>query len=84
MGVSALLARGERPYTASMNLKNAAFLALIGMLLLALVDAVDFFRDLSLLGQGAIAGVSILSSAIHLFASLTLALFLFVFLRVQV
>ena len=64
-------------------MKNAAFLALIGTLLLTIVDAVVFLRDLSALSQNAIAVMTVFVSAIHLLASLTVTVFFFVFLRAK-
>jgi hypothetical protein len=66
-----------------MNLKTAAFLALIGMILLTVLDAAVFLRDLSGMLQSAVAAMTVLASAIHLFASLTLAIFLFAFFRTR-
>jgi hypothetical protein len=66
-----------------MSLKTAAFLAFLGTLLLTVLDAAAFLRDLSALMQGAVAAMTVLSSAIHLLASLSLAVFLFVFFRAQ-
>ena len=66
-----------------MSLKTAAFCALIGMILLTVLVALGFIRDLSALGSGAVALSTVISSAIHLFASLTLTVFLFVFHRAQ-
>ena len=51
------------------------------MLLLTLVYAVVFFRDLSGMARDAVAMMTVLASAIHLFASLTMSAFLFVFFR---
>jgi hypothetical protein len=59
--------------------KTAAFLALIGMLLLTVLDAVLFLRDFSGLMNATIAAMAVLESAIRLFASLTVTIFLFVF-----
>lgn len=66
-----------------MSLKTAAFLAFIGMLLLTVLDASVFLRDLSGLAQNAIASMTVLASAIHLFASLVVTVFFFVFFRAR-
>jgi hypothetical protein len=66
-----------------MSLKGAAFLALIGMALLTVVLALGFFRDLSASIAGAIATVTLVTSLIHLFASLSVTVFLFVFYKAQ-
>ncbi len=66
-----------------MTLKNAALFALIGMILLTIVLAVGFVRDVSALLAGAIAAITVLVSLIHLVASLSVAVFLYVFYRAQ-
>jgi hypothetical protein len=66
-----------------MTLKSAAFFALICMALLTVVLAVGFIRDISALAAGAIAAMEMLISLIHLLASLSVTLFLFVFYRTQ-
>ena len=66
-----------------MRLKNAAFLALIGMTLLTVLLAVGFIRDVLALLAGAIAAAVLLTSLIHLLASLSLAVFLYVFHKGQ-
>jgi hypothetical protein len=64
-----------------MTLKSAAFFALIGMTLLTVLLAVSFIRDVSV--WGAIAPIAILKSLIHLLASLSVTVFLYVFHRAQ-
>ena len=64
-----------------MTLKSAAFFALIGMTLLTVLLAVGFIRDVSALSAGAIAAIALLKSLIHLLASLSVAVFLFVFYK---
>ena len=66
-----------------MTLKNAAFLAFIGMTLLTVVCAVGLIGDVSALLAGAIAPLRVLSSLIHLLASLSVAVFLYVFHKTQ-
>jgi hypothetical protein len=66
-----------------MTLKNAAFFALIGMTLLTVMLAVHFIRDVSALLAGAIAAITVLISFIHLLASLSVAVFLYVFYKAQ-
>jgi hypothetical protein len=66
-----------------MSLKSAAFLASIGMLLLTIVLAVGFVRDLSGLLAGTIALITPLLSLVHLLASLGVAVFLLVFYKAQ-
>jgi hypothetical protein len=66
-----------------MTLKSAAFLVLICMALLTILLALDFFRDVSASMAGAIAAVTLLASLIHLLASLSLTVFLYVFYKSQ-
>ncbi|MGA3095039.1 MAG: hypothetical protein ABSF25_01180 [Bryobacteraceae bacterium] len=66
-----------------MSLKNAAFFALIGMVLLTVLLAVGFVRDLSAFLAGAIAALALLKSGIHLLTSVSAAVFLYVFYKGQ-
>ncbi len=66
-----------------MRLKNAALFALVGMILLAVLLASDFIRDLVSFLNGAVAAITLLTSGIHLLASLSMAVFLFVFHKSQ-
>jgi len=66
-----------------MTLKNAAFFAFIGMTLLTVGCAVGFIADISALLAGAIAPMMVLKSLIHLLASLSVAVFLYVFQKTQ-
>jgi hypothetical protein len=66
-----------------MTLKNAAFLAFIGMALLTVICAVGFIGDISALLAGAIPAMMVLKSLIHLLASLSVAVFLYVFHKTQ-
>ena len=70
-------------YTPGMTLKNAALLALIGMTLLTVVCAVGFIVDMSAFFAGAIAPMMVLKSLIHLLANLSVAVFLYVFHKMQ-
>lgn len=64
-----------------MSLKNAALFALIGMVLLTVLLAAVFVRDLSSFLGGAVAALTVLTSGIHLLAAVSLAVFLYVFYR---
>jgi hypothetical protein len=64
-----------------MTLKNAALFALICMALLTVLLALGFIRDVSASMAGAIAAVTLLTSLIHLLASLSLTVFLYVFYK---
>ena len=66
-----------------MTLKSAAFFALIGIILLTVLLAVGFIRDVSAILAGAIAAIALLKSLIHLLASLSVAVFLYVFYKAQ-
>ena len=66
-----------------MTLKSAAFFALMGMILLTALLAVSFIRDVSAILVGAIAALALLKSLIHLLASLSVTIFLFVFHKAQ-
>ena len=64
-----------------MRLRNAALFALIGMILLTVLLALGFIRDVSVLLNGAIAAITVLVSFIHLLASLGVTVFLYVFYK---
>lgn len=66
-----------------MSLKRAALFALIGMALLTVLLAFDFVRDVLGLLSGVVAVVAVLKSAVHLLASLSVAVFLYVFHKGQ-
>lgn len=66
-----------------MTLKSAAFFAFIGVTLLTVLVAVGFIRDVSAFLAGASAAMTLLISLIHLLASLSVAVFLYVFYKAQ-
>jgi hypothetical protein len=66
-----------------MTLKSAALFALVGMILLTVVLALSFIRDVSAFTAGAIAAMAMLVSLIHLLASLSVTVFLYVFYSKQ-
>ena len=66
-----------------MKLKTAALLASIGMILLSVLLAVGFIRDVSAFLSGTVAAVTPLLSLVHLLASLGVAVFMYVFYRAQ-
>jgi hypothetical protein len=66
-----------------MSLKSAAFFALVGMTLLTVLLAAGFIRDISGFLAGAIAVMALLTSLIHLLASLSVTVFLYVFHKAQ-
>ena len=66
-----------------MTLKSAALFALIGIALLTVVLAIGFIRDVSGFLAGAVAAMELLKSGIKLLASLSVAVFLYVFHKAQ-
>ena len=66
-----------------MDLKTAAFLAFVGMILLVIVTAVDFIHTLVGVLRDLIPAVMVIRTLIYLLASLSLAAFFFVFHRTQ-
>lgn len=66
-----------------MSLRTSALFALIGVALLTVLIAVGFIRDVSSLAAGAIAAMALLISLVHLVASLSVAVFLYMFYRAQ-
>jgi hypothetical protein len=66
-----------------MNLKSAALLALIGTALLAILLLGHFILDVSNAARGLIPAVRVLTSLIHVLASLSLAVFFYVFLKAR-
>jgi exosortase/archaeosortase len=66
-----------------MTPKGAAFFVLICMALLTILLALGFIRDVSASMAGAIAALTVLASLIHLLASLSVTVFLFVFYKSQ-
>jgi hypothetical protein len=66
-----------------MNLKNAAFLALIGTLLLTVLVAMGFINDALGVARGIIAPVKLVVSLIETFAGVTAVVFFYVVHRRQ-
>jgi hypothetical protein len=66
-----------------MALKHAAFFALIGMTLLTVLLAAGFIRDILAFLSGVVAAMALLKSGIYLLASLSVAVFLYVFHKAQ-
>jgi hypothetical protein len=62
-----------------MNLKSAAFLALIGMILVTILRLYDLISTITNVIGGLVPAMALLSSLIYAFASLGLAAFFFVF-----
>jgi hypothetical protein len=66
-----------------MTLKNAALLALVGMILLTIVLAAGCIVSVTGFLSGVVSAVAMLASLIRVFAALTLAVFFFVFHKAQ-
>jgi hypothetical protein len=64
-----------------MTLRQAALLALMGMLLLSIIVTFDFVITLLNVSRGLLPAVKVLTSFVHLMASLTVTVFFFVFHR---
>jgi hypothetical protein len=70
-------------HTPIMSLKNAALLALIGMLLLSVLVGAYFITTMLGVMRDVIPANALFTSAIHLFASLSVLVFFYVFYRGQ-
>jgi hypothetical protein len=66
-----------------MSLKNAAFLALIGTLLLTVLLASDYLNTLLGVLRDVVPAMALLRSLVYLFASLTVTVFFYVFHKAQ-
>jgi hypothetical protein len=66
-----------------MNLRSAAFFALVGMILLTLLVIADFINVVEGVMRDLIPAVTLFRSIIYLLASLGLTVFLWVFHRAQ-
>jgi hypothetical protein len=66
-----------------MSLKNAAFLALIGTLLLTILLAADFIRTVAGVLNDVVPAMALLRSLVYLLASLSVMVFFYVFNKAQ-
>ncbi len=66
-----------------MTLKNAAFFALIGTLLVTVVQILDFITMFSGVVNDVVPAMALLKSLTYLLGSLSLTVFFFVFHRAQ-
>jgi hypothetical protein len=66
-----------------MALKNATLFALIGMILLTALLLAGFIRDMVSLLRDVISAIALLTSLIHVLASLGLTVFLYAFHKSQ-
>ena len=62
-----------------MTIKNAAFLAFIGTLLLTILLVWRLVMDILNVSQNLVPAVTLLASILYAFAALTVAIFFFVF-----
>jgi hypothetical protein len=66
-----------------MTLKNTAFLALVGMVLLTILLVAGLIADVSGVLRGLIPAMRLLISFIYAFASLSVVVFLYAFHKAQ-
>ena len=66
-----------------MSLKNAALLAMIGTVVLTILDVLNLANNLLAFLRGLIPAMVLLSSFVHSVAALSLAVFFYVFHRAQ-
>ncbi len=66
-----------------MTLKQSAFLAIIGTLVLTILLALDFIKTVSGVLGDVVPAVALLRSLVYLFASLSVTVFFYVFHRNQ-
>ena len=66
-----------------MTLKNAALLALVGMSLLTIVLGVHLIIDLWGVLNGLVPAIRVLTSLIHVLASVSVAVFFYAFQKAQ-
>jgi hypothetical protein len=66
-----------------MTLKTAVLLALVGMILLTVLVAADFFKTVTGVLNDVVPAIALLRSLIYLLATLTVTLFFWVFQKSQ-
>jgi len=66
-----------------MNLKSAAFLAAIGLIILTALMLYDLFANVAEVLRGLIPAVVLFRSAIYAFAGITVTIFFFAFYKRQ-
>jgi hypothetical protein len=66
-----------------MSLKNAALLALIGMILLTILLAADFFNAVLGVMRDVVPAIALLRSLIYLLVSMSVTVFFYFFHRTQ-
>ena len=73
----------ESIHTPTMSLKSAALLALIGTILLTVLVLAHFITTILGVIREVIPAMALLTSLVHLFASLSVLVFFYVFYRKQ-
>jgi hypothetical protein len=73
----------ESIHNPTMSLKNAALLALIGTILLTVLVLAHFISTVLGVMRDVIPAMALLTSLVHLFASLSVVVFFYVFYRKQ-
>ncbi len=73
----------ENIHTPTMNLKNAAFLALVGTVMLTVLLIAGFIYDVLNVLRGLIPASRLLTSFIYAFAGLSAGVFLYAFHKAQ-
>jgi hypothetical protein len=73
----------EHIHTPTMNLKNAAFLALVGTLMLTVLLIANFIFDVLNVLRGLLPAIRLLTSFIYAFAGLGAVVFLYAFHKAQ-
>lgn len=66
-----------------MNLRSAALLAFAGTLLLFVFLVAGLFADFIAVARGLLPAMRLVTSVVYVFASLTVALFFYVFYKAQ-
>jgi len=80
---SAVAEDAQKVHTLSMNLKNAAFLALVGMIPVTILLIALLINDALALARGLIPVMRVLTSLIYAFASLSVVVFIYAFHKAQ-
>lgn len=80
---SAFAADRSLGHTAAMTLKRSAFLAFIAMVFLTALVTVSAVRTVSAVARDLVPMMSLLTAFVHLFASVAVTVFFFVFSREQ-
>ena len=81
--LSALAEGAQNIHTLSMSLKNAAFLALVGMILVTILLIAVLIGDALAVVRGLIPVMRVLTSLVYAFASLSVVVFLYAFYKAQ-